>query len=596
MFDIIEDFMKVIKTGNLKKIKQAVETFPITQAHNSKKTHVAYAPVSALAHAGLAYEKTQSFEVMEYLESLGLRADYCSPFSTGNNALIAYIENKGTSDVVIEYFLSKGASFEIYDKGNGETPLHSWAMFNEAGFLELALKHGANPNIKSIKGEEKYSWDNIGATPLIRAAFANKKPVGAALKVLIKYGADINAAYCGLDYEHDYKKYKKPKTPLDKANISFKATNKKFLKNLGAKTWEELVKDYEIDTSLPYEEQVKMYEEKRKDVSFTPKGEITDIKEAFKNLDKKAKNLKVEILNILKTQYKLWKKDKKVNEKTLSFSADLLEILEYDTKNLKGACKKAWIKDLEEEADAIYDSMYSFKMERDNPEKFKKLEARIQKAISLEYAIMEKLKSLRANQNIATLTNKEILKNYKEIFEGALEKEIAEILFVVLQNDDEESALEIIKKACKEDLIDEDFDIYLPELRLNTPILIAVAFFNRAKIINYLLSQDYEIDRSDFGNTPLFLAAKMGHIESAKVLIKNGAELDYINCFDQKLLLETIATNLPQSTAMCELLIESGAKLDDKILEATKAKLKEAENEAQKKAVEKLIKTIESKL
>lgn len=283
-------------------------------------------------------------------------------------------------------------------------------------------------------------------------------------------------------------------------------------------------------------------------------------------------------------------------KKLLAFSADLLEILEYDTKNLKGACKKAWIKDLEEEADAIYDSMYSFKMERDNPEKFKKLEARIQKAISLEYAIMEKLKSLRANQNIASLSNKEILKNYKEIFEGALEKEIAEILFVVLQNEDEESALEIIKKACKEDLIDEDFDIYLPELRLDTPILIAVAFFNRAKIINYLLEQDYEIDRSDFGNTPLFLAAKMGHIESAKVLIKNGAELDYINCFDQKLLLETIATNLPQSTAMCELLIESGAKVDNKMLETTKAKLKEAENEAQKKAVEKLIKTIESKL
>ncbi|WP_158659389.1 ankyrin repeat domain-containing protein [Helicobacter trogontum] len=331
-------------------------------------------------------------------------------------------------------------------------------------------------------------------------------------------------------------------------------------------------------------------------MSFTPKGEITDIKEAFKNLDKKSKNLKDEILNILKAQYKLWKKDKKVNEKTLSFSEDLLEILEYDTKNLKGACKKAWIKDLEEEADAIYDSMYSFKMERDNPEKFKKLEARIQKAISLEYAIMEKLKALRANQNIASLSNKEILKNYKEIFEGALEKEIAEILFVVLQNDDEESALEIIKKACKEDIIDEDFDIYLPELRLNTPILIAVAFFNRAKIISYLLSQDYEIDRSDFGNTPLFLAAKKGHIESAKVLIKNGADIDYINCFNEKLLLETILANLPQSTAMCELLIESGAKVDNKMLEATKAKLSEAENEKQKKAIQELIAKIESKL
>lgn len=61
-----------------------------------------------------------------------------------------------------------------------------------------------------------------------------------------------------------------------------------------------------------------MYEEKRKDVSFTPKGEITDIKEAFKNLDKKAKNLEEEILNILKAQYKLWKKIKRWMKKILA--------------------------------------------------------------------------------------------------------------------------------------------------------------------------------------------------------------------------------------------------------------------------------------
>lgn len=70
------------------------------------------------------------------------------------------------------------------------------------------------------------------------------------------------------------------------------------------------------------------------------KTQITDIKEAFNNLDKSTKNIKKEILNILKAQYKLWKQDKKVNEKNLNFSAILLEILEFDTKNLKGACKK----------------------------------------------------------------------------------------------------------------------------------------------------------------------------------------------------------------------------------------------------------------
>ncbi|GAB0173255.1 hypothetical protein [Helicobacter trogontum] len=46
--------------------------------------------------------------------------------------------------------------------------------------------------------------------------------------MLIKYGADINAAYCGLDYKHDYKKYAEPETPLD--NAFNNVLNKKFLK------------------------------------------------------------------------------------------------------------------------------------------------------------------------------------------------------------------------------------------------------------------------------------------------------------------------------------------------------------------------------
>ncbi|MBF7048282.1 hypothetical protein IY889_00775 [Campylobacter volucris] len=85
------------------------------------------------------------------------------------------------------------------------------------------------------------------------------------MEVLIKYGADVNAANCGIsDIEDGKIEYYDPATPLDRANTYDISKNIKILKKAGAKTWEELVEEYNIDTSLEEPEQIKMYEERRK--------------------------------------------------------------------------------------------------------------------------------------------------------------------------------------------------------------------------------------------------------------------------------------------------------------------------------------------
>ncbi|EAH5178118.1 hypothetical protein J7D62_001609, partial [Campylobacter lari] len=46
----------------------------------------------------------------------------------------------------------------------GDTPLHVWILFNHANYLEEALKLGANPNMRSIKTENEFSFSDAGKT------------------------------------------------------------------------------------------------------------------------------------------------------------------------------------------------------------------------------------------------------------------------------------------------------------------------------------------------------------------------------------------------------------------------------------------------
>ncbi|HEC2393711.1 TPA: ankyrin repeat domain-containing protein, partial [Campylobacter jejuni] len=196
---------------------------------------------------------------------LGLKAN---EVCFGYNALSRYIDRDGKNKEVIEYFFKKGCTFETYNEESGSTPLHEWILCGEeVKYLEEALKLGANPNMRAIKTESEFSFTNAGETLLHRAAESDEKPIGACVEVLIKYGADVNAANCCIsDIEDGKIEYYDPATPLDRANRARNVSkNIKILKKAGAKTWEELVKEYNIDTSLEEPEQIKMYEERRKD-------------------------------------------------------------------------------------------------------------------------------------------------------------------------------------------------------------------------------------------------------------------------------------------------------------------------------------------
>ncbi|WP_186302477.1 hypothetical protein, partial [Campylobacter coli] len=75
------------------------------------------------------------------------------------------------------------------------------------------------------------------------------------------YGADVNVV-CFNRYVDETGEITEfdPETPLDIAMTYQVEKNIKILKKAGAKTWKELVKEYNIDTSLEKIEQVKMYE------------------------------------------------------------------------------------------------------------------------------------------------------------------------------------------------------------------------------------------------------------------------------------------------------------------------------------------------
>ncbi|EAK0442159.1 hypothetical protein YZ19_08075 [Campylobacter lari] len=266
------EFYDLVEANKLEEVKEFLKDYPVpeiffekcyTPYWDSENKRAIIDPVIALACAGIAYDKSKSFEMMEYFENLGLKAN---EVCFGYNALSRYIDRDGKNKEVIEYFFKKGCTFETYNEESGSTPLHEWILCGEeVKYLEEALKLGANPNMRAIKTESEFSFTNTGETLLHRAAESDEKPIGACVEVLIKYGADVNAANCCIsDIEDGKIEYYNPATPLDRANTCDINKNIKILKKAGAKTWEELVEEYNIDTSLEEPEQIKMYEERRK--------------------------------------------------------------------------------------------------------------------------------------------------------------------------------------------------------------------------------------------------------------------------------------------------------------------------------------------
>lgn len=79
---------------------------------------------------------------------------------------------------------------------------------------------------------------------------------------------------------------------------------------------------------------------------------------------KDKENLKKEIFSVFRAQYYKWSNDKDIEEEDIIFN-EKLDYIQYDAQKLQGECKKAWIKDLEENAHEIYDSLYVEDDDRD---------------------------------------------------------------------------------------------------------------------------------------------------------------------------------------------------------------------------------------
>jgi|InofroStandDraft_1065614.scaffolds.fasta_scaffold03854_4 hypothetical protein len=260
--EIKDKFWELIKSNNLEAVKEFLKDYPIPEIffekwfQNSWTRKVQLEPFFpsplVLAHAGLAYEKDKSFAMIEYFESLGLKADDQYDWW---NALSGYIDWGGKNPKVIEYFLGKGATFETYTE-YGNTPIHNWALFGKPKKLEVALKAGANIEMKSIKtdNELRVGWNHIDATPLYEAVTDDER-VASCTGILLKYGAEVNAVHCSLNDDGTWFAIR---SILD---VAYGGKNKKLLKEAGAKTWKQLVKEYNIDTSLELSEQYRIYNE-----------------------------------------------------------------------------------------------------------------------------------------------------------------------------------------------------------------------------------------------------------------------------------------------------------------------------------------------
>ncbi|WP_334088811.1 hypothetical protein, partial [Helicobacter typhlonius] len=57
--------------------------------------------------------------------------------------------------------------------------------------------------------------------------------------------------------------------------------------------------------------------------------------------------------------------DESLDETNIIFNDNLNYLLQYDAQELQGECKEAWLKDLDENADEIYESLYVESDDRD---------------------------------------------------------------------------------------------------------------------------------------------------------------------------------------------------------------------------------------
>ncbi len=123
------------------------------------------------------------------------------------------------------------------------------------------------------------------------------------------------------------------------------------------------------------------------------------------------------------------------------------------------------------------------------------------------------LNSTCSNQTTTTI-KKPIKKNLKKI------AELNKILFEASERGEYTKALKVIKKGADVNAIDNKYGVKVSSLYY-------AARYNHPKIVKLLIKNGAHLNfRANFGTTPLHIAVHQGNIEAVKELINGGADIN----------------------------------------------------------------------
>ncbi|WP_366521290.1 ankyrin repeat domain-containing protein, partial [uncultured Brachyspira sp.] len=138
--------------------------------------------------------------------------------------LYSYLKEDNPSIEVIKFLVSKGARFDIYNDKYGNTILHNYVENNAYKRLEIAIKGGADVNMKAIG-----PWYD---DTLLSYATSRSNDMYKTAKLLIELGADVNYL---ITPKH---------TILD---LAYNSKNEKLLIDFGALTYQQLCEKNNIE-------------------------------------------------------------------------------------------------------------------------------------------------------------------------------------------------------------------------------------------------------------------------------------------------------------------------------------------------------------
>lgn len=179
-----------------------------------------------------------SYYEREYIKQKGDCLFATKELPSDASLLYMYLsESENPDPKIAQYLIKRGGTFKVYNV-DGLTPLHFFAMCNEAQRLENAIKCGADVNCKAeykaSDANEDYLTTFKDKTPLHFAVSSDIKPLGKSTEVLLKLGANVNM----VDYHLN--------TPLD---CALGKKNTELLLKANGKTKEDLQRELNIDYS-----------------------------------------------------------------------------------------------------------------------------------------------------------------------------------------------------------------------------------------------------------------------------------------------------------------------------------------------------------